>query len=485
MTSEATVRQLDPIKFGTDGWRAVIADQYTFANLERVSQAYASSMLQDFPEAKPVSVSIGYDNRFLSEQFAARVGQVLSANGLHVELFSQAVPTPLLSFAVIHGKKNGGIMITASHNPPEFNGFKIKADWGGSAFEEATRAVEALVDRSPVKMDVAPASDPPDKVWAPYKKHVRKLIDIEKIKDAGLTVVVDSMHGTGSSHIQEFIEGGKTVVKTVRGNRDVLFGGVAPEPVDRNLGALKEAVIAANATVGIATDGDADRLGAVSDSGQTMTMLEVVPILLVHLLKNRGAKGKVVATVTQSVLLRRMARAYNLEFVETPVGFKYIAREMLDSDVLIGAEESGGIGVQGHIPERDGIFNGLLFLEAIAALGKKPSELMSELHKEFGFFAYGRNDLHVSPSDGKQFLSALKKTPPASICGSAIKDIVTMDGVKFVFADDSWLMFRQSGTEPVLRTYAEATSEEKTAQLLSEALVLLKKHQPSGNLSAS
>lgn len=484
MSNTSTTNALTHIKFGTDGWRAVIADQFTFANLERVSQAYAEFILKESAK-KPTKVSVGYDNRFLSEQFASRVAQVLLGNGVEVQLFSQAMPTPLLSFAVEREGRSGGILITASHNPPEFNGFKIKADWGGSAFEETTRAIEALVDRHPPKVaPAAPQTDSIDAIWQQYSEHIREQIDIKSIKRAGLTVVVDSMHGTGGTCIEQFIKGGKSQVSTIRAHRDPLFGGVAPEPIDRNLDALKQEVTRLKATVGVVTDGDADRVGAVNEKGQTMTMHEVVPILLKHLI-NRGAKGKVVATVTQSVLLRRMARAYNLEFVETAVGFKYIAKLMLEGPVVIGAEESGGIGIIGHIPERDGIFNSLLFLEAIAASGKKPTELIDEIHKEFGFFSFGRNDLHVTPQDGQQFLTALQKQVPEAIAGNKVTEVITMDGIKLVLADDSWLMFRQSGTEPVLRTYSEGTSKEKTDQLLSEALLLLKKHQPAGNLSAS
>lgn len=482
MSTAANKDTQSHIKFGTDGWRAVMADQFTFANLERVSQAYASHILKDGGASH--TVSIGYDNRFLSEDFAARVGQVLLGNDIDVQLFSHAVPTPLLSFAVVNAKHAGGIMITASHNPPQFNGFKIKANWGGSAFEEETRAVESLVpDHSAVKLAGQAEVRPVDSagIWKIYKDHVHRLLDIEAIKNSDLSVIVDSMHGTGSTCIEEFLQGGKAKVKvqTIRAHRDPLFGGVAPEPVDRNLALTKQTVLQQKATVAVVTDGDADRVGAVSEKGETMTMLEVVPILLKHLMK-RGGKGKVVATVTQSVLLRRMAAANNLEYIETPVGFKYIAKEILEGGVLIGAEESGGIGVAGHIPERDGIYNSLLFLESLAVSGKKPTELIAEIHKEFGFFAYGRNDLRVTPEAGLSFLAELQRRAPDNIAGNKVVQMITMDGVKFALADDSWLMFRQSGTEPVLRCYAEGTSQEKAQQLLSEALVLLKKFQPAG-----
>src|SRR5688500_2717478 len=388
----------DPIKFGTDGWRAVIAREYTFANLQRVAQAYADLLLQTNPS--PLVV-IGYDRRFQSELFAARAAEVLAGNHARVSLFAEAVPTPLISWAVKELKADGGVVITASHNPADFNGFKIKAPWGGSAAPETTRAVEELVDARPVKRANVPV-EPDTAKLAPvvesYRQQIASYVDLERLRSADGTVIVDPMHGSGGNWVESFLSGGELKVETIRGHRDPLFGGVNPEPIDSNLGALKTRVSDTNAVVGLATDGDADRVGAVNERGETMNMHQVVPLVLLHLVRERKMTGGIVRTFSQSVLLKRIATSFNLPIHETPIGFKYIADLMLKDDILIGAEESGGIGVKGHIPERDGILNSLLFLEATTTADKPPSQMLQELHQEFGEFHFGRRDLHLQSS---------------------------------------------------------------------------------------
>src|SRR6185436_3887566 len=363
----------DQIKFGTDGWRALIARQYTFANLERVTQAYADFLKQTSPTP---FVVVGFDRRFMSENFAARAAEVLAGNGCRVQLFSEAMPTPLVSWAVKYLQANGGVVITASHNPPDFNGFKIKAPWGGSAAPETTAQVEKLVDvNQPKRMSIATQTGVLDGAISSYKKEISSYFDLDRLRSLNAAVVVDPMHGSGGRWVESFLLGGKLQVETIRGDRDPLFGGVNPEPIDSNLGALKQRVLERDALVGLATDGDADRVGAVNELGDTMTMHDVVPLVLLHLARNRGMSGGVVRTFSQSVLLKRIAAAHGLKLYETAIGFKYIAELMLNDDILIGAEESGGIGVKNHIPERDGILNSLLFLEAIATAGKTPSEM--------------------------------------------------------------------------------------------------------------
>jgi phosphomannomutase len=274
------------------------------------------------------------------------------------------------------------------------------------------------------------------------------------------------MHGSGGRWVERILTGGALDVETIRANRDPLFGGVNPEPIDQNLAALKKRVIEKRALAGVATDGDADRVGAVDESGQTMTMHDVVPLLLLHLARQRKMSGAVVVTISQSVLTKRIATAMGLEIHETPIGFKYIADLMLQKDVLIGAEESGGIGVKGHIPERDGILNSLLFLEAIISAGKTPSEMLADLHREFGEFRFGRRDLHVEVSAGQELVMRLAEHQPSNIAGYKVVGVQTLDGTKLLFDDESWLLFRQSGTEPVFRIYSEATSFEKRDRLL-------------------
>ncbi len=495
------------IKFGTDGWRAVIADEYTFANVERVAQAYADylktetkeSLLKQLVEVGQLSreeaaggtfsnvveqaagagnplVVVGYDRRFLSELFAARAAEVLAGNSFRLAQFDEAAPTPLISWAVKELKAAGGVIITASHNPATFNGFKIKAPWGGSASPETTQAVEELVDAHPIKRSavlndgnalLGPAIES-------YLKQISSYVDLERIRNSAGSVVVDPMHGTGGQWVESFLTGKNLKVETIRGNRDPLFGGVNPEPIDSNLAALKNRVAESKALLGLATDGDADRVGAVNELGETMNMHQVVPLILLHLVRERKMTGGVVRTFSQSVLLKRIAAAHNLKLYETPIGFKYIADLMLNDDILIGAEESGGIGVKGHIPERDGILNSLLFLEAVVTSGLPPSQMLRRLHEEFGEFHFGRRDLRVEPGPGKQLVERLAAKTPPELSGYRVTGVETMDGTKLLFQDESWLLFRQSGTEPVLRIYSEATSLAKVDALLNagEALTV-------------
>jgi phosphomannomutase len=488
------------IKFGTDGWRAVIAREYTFANVERVAQAYADylktaktgPLLKQLVDVGQISkteasdgtftnvveqatardrplVIVGYDRRFLSELFAQRAAEVLAGNNFEVSLFNEAAPTPLISWAVKKDAAAGGVVITASHNPPEFNGFKIKAPWGGSAASETTAAVESLLDANPPKRsEVGPdASGRIEFAVADYRAQIESYVNLDLLREKQAKVIVDPMHGSGGTWVESFLRGGQLEVETIRANRDPLFGGVNPEPIDSNLGVLKERVAQAGALVGLATDGDADRVGAINELGETMSMHDVVPLILLHLVRNRKMTGGVVRTFSQSVLLKRIAAAHDLKLYETAIGFKYIADLMLKDDILIGAEESGGIGVKGHIPERDGILNSLLFLEAIVTAGQTPSEMLRALHREFGEFYFRRRDLKVEPVVGQQLVAKLCQAPPAQLDGFQVVGVETTDGTKLLFSDESWLLFRQSGTEPMLRVYSEATSVEKANALLS------------------
>ena len=456
------------IKFGTDGWRAVIAREFTYVNVERVAQAYADFLKQEAGSEQPFVV-IGFDRRFLSENFAARAAEVMAGNGFEIALFSDAQPTPLISWAVKDLGATGGVMITASHNPANFNGFKIKAPWGGSAAPETTLQVENLVDATPAKRTTV-TDDGHELLEGPiarYREQIASYVDLDRLKNANGKVIVDPMHGSAGRWVESFLNGGCLSVETIRDFRDPLFGGVNPEPIDQNLGPLKDRVVETGALVGLATDGDADRVGAVDERGRTMTMHDVVPLLLLHLARARKMDGAVVVTVSQSVLTKRIAHAMGLKVYETPIGFKYIADLMLKEDILLGAEESGGIGVKGHIPERDGVLNSLLFLEAIVSAGKPPSEMLADLHREFGEFHFGRRDLHMPVSHGQELVAGLSEKPPASFASFDVTNVETTDGAKLIFADESWLLFRQSGTEPVLRIYSEATSVDKMQKLLA------------------
>ncbi len=477
---------LAQIKFGTDGWRAVIAREFTFANVERVSQAYADFLIAHkeepllkqlvdvgqvskeeaqtglfknviksaIAETQPLIV-VGFDRRFLSENFAKRSAEIMVANGFRLALFQDAQPTPLISWTVKELAAMGGIMITAS-------------PWGGSAAPETTSAVEKLVDaHAPKRGEIL---DDGHQLIEPcikrYREQISSYIDLDKIRRASGTVIIDPMHGSAGDWVEGFLKGDSLAVEIIRAYRDPLFGGVNPEPIDQNLGPLKKRVVETRALVGLATDGDADRVGAVDERGQTMTMHDVVPLLLLHLSRQRKMSGAVVVTVSQSVLTKRIAKVAGLKLYETPVGFKYIADLMRKEDILLGAEESGGIGVKGHIPERDGVLNSLLFLEAIIAAGKPPSEMLWDLHQEFGAFYFGRRDLHMPVARGQELVLRLAHNPPGEFAGYAVTETQSLDGAKLIFDDDSWLLFRQSGTEPALRVYSEAPSREKMNALL-------------------
>ena len=465
------------IKFGTDGWRGVIADDFTFENIELVSLACADQFLEDLCSRGRVTspllqniVFVGYDRRFLGKEFSERIAQIFSQKGLNVKLYDQNVPTPMVSFDVKKQNAVGGIVITASHNPPQFSGFKIKQAEGCSANKKYTDKIEKRISNVTAEMlhatSLRPVIIEPSK---DYINFLKKTIDLERLKSLNETIIVDSMHGTGSNYIENFLSHGKTKVHTIRGDIDINFGGINPEPIMPQLLPLSREVVKSKALIGLATDGDADRIGAIDENGEYVNTHKLLAILLYYLVEKKKMSGGVVVTFSQSVLVKKMAQHYGLKIYEVPIGFKHIADLMLNNDILIGGEEANGIGSKLHfIPERDGIFNALLLLEAIDSFGLKPSQLIEKIHKEFGSFYYDRIDLCIQNSEiGKDFVEKLKLAPPKEINGSKIKDVQTLDGTKLIFADDSWLLFRASGTELLLRIYCEGKSKDFVASMLS------------------
>jgi phosphomannomutase len=456
------------IRFGTDGWRALIADEYTFANVECVAQAYAD-YLRDHDLGGDVLV--GYDLRFLSERFAERAAEVIAGNGRSVHLLDRPTPTPVVSWMVEKEEMAGGVVITASHNPAQFNGFKIKERPGRSAAPETVREVEArLFAQSPRRQQggfrlVAPNPG--------YESDIGELVDLAMLRAAGATIVADAMHGSAGAATERLLAGGSTKVVSIRNTRDPYFGGVNPEPIAPNLAALADAVRSNGALLGLATDGDADRLGALDENGAFLTSHLVLSILVLHLAKNRKLRGAVIKTVSQSRLVDRIAADLGLEVRETPIGFKYVAEEMAKGDVLVGGEESGGIGVRGYIPERDGVLSGLLLAEAIVASDMTPSRLVADIQDRYGPLYYDRRDFHVRPEEGIPLVQRIGSDPPSAVAGDRVTAVTTLDGTKFSFEDESWLLLRQSGTEPVLRVYSEATSERKRDGLLAEGAALV------------
>ena len=446
------------IKFGTDGWRGVIADDFTFDNVRRVAQATADYWNA---QALPKKAIVGYDNRFFSEVYARLVCEVLTGNGIEAFYPPEAVPTPAISYAVRDRQLCGAVMITASHNPPQFNGYKLKAEFAGPATPETCAEIEARIDASPVKIgsDVQTYDPRPAHIAA-----IKPMVDLRAIKRAKLRIAIDSMHGCGGRVLEKLVGG-----TTIRANRDPLFGGVNPEPIGKNLAALCAAVKKTRAHVGLATDGDADRLGIVDDQGRYVSIQLVYAMLVLHLLRNRQERGGVVVKSGNcTVLIDRICQAHGLQCVEVPVGFKWICQQMRERDVMIGGEESGGIGFRGHIPERDGMLANLMLLEMLAMTGKRISTLADELQREFGRSAYDRIDMRFPLEKRQAFIDHLKNRAPADLLGSPLKAVQTNDGVKYIATDDSWLMFRTSGTEPIIRIYSEASSSTKVKKLLEQ-----------------
>ncbi len=463
------------IKFGTDGWRAVISDTFTFSNLRLVAQAIADYVCTNFPDNP--NVVVGFDTRFLSDRYAAEVAQVMAGNGIHTWLARADTPTPAVSYAIVHKQAAAGVMITASHNAPRYNGVKLKAHYGGSASPAQHKQVEQLLhtnlqnEKSPclldletaVKQDLITKFDPS---WA-YYEHLSKLVDLDVVSSGELRVVADGMYGSGRGVIGEMLARGRTRLLNIRHEMNPGFGGIHPEPIARNLGLLMSTIQAGHWHVGLATDGDADRIGAVDANGHFVDPHRIFALVLRYLLEKRGLKGKVVRTVSTTRMVDRIAKDHGLPLVETPVGFNHIADLMLADDVVMGGEESGGISIQGHIPEGDGVLMGLLLLEVMAEARLPLHELVEELLESYGPAQYKRTDMKLSrPVAKPDMVSLLLNEAPSTIAGVAIEDIQTTDGVKYYLNDGSWLLIRPSGTEPVLRVYAEAPDDERVKALL-------------------
>lgn len=472
-----------PIHFGTDGWRAVISDTFTFANLRMVAQAIADATLSDMRKSghlgngdKP-SIIVGFDTRFMSDRFARDVARVLAANGLSVLLAQSDCPTPAISFAVQDLGALAGVMITASHNPPRYNGIKLKSAQGASASREQCKRVEVyLTDnesqgRGPNLMDYEIAKTKGlIKRFNPiprYYDHLRKLIDFDVIADNPQHIIVDSMYGSGRGVIAGILQGTGTEVHEVRNRMNPGFGGVHPEPIEKYLDALSAAISSGEGNLGLATDGDADRIGAMDGRGEFVDPHKIMALALGHLIEKRKMSGKVVRTVSTTRMLDRMAENFGVEIAETPVGFNHIANHMMNGDVLIGGEESGGISFKGHIPEGDGILMGLLLVEIVAHKQTTLRELVKDLLKNYGPAYYERNDLRLRrPVQKSAMTIKLAENAPKSIGGESVSKVATTDGAKYILADDSWLLIRPSGTEPVLRVYAEGRSPEMVTALM-------------------
>jgi alpha-D-glucose phosphate-specific phosphoglucomutase len=474
-----------PISFGTDGWRAVISDTFTFHNLRLVAQAIADAVSSDYWNRKFMNgvevdtrkLVVGFDPRFLSDRYAADVARVFAANGFVTHLAQADAPTPAISYAIKHLGAVAGVVITASHNAPRYNGIKLKASYGGSASREQSRQVEVYLNdneergRGPNLMDMDKAREmgliQRFNPLPAYYDHLRTLIDFDAIADHPSRIVVDSMHGSGRSVIKGVLKGTGCEVTEIRSEMNPGFGGTHPEPIARNLGALAGAISTGMGDLGLALDGDADRIGAMDGRCNFVDPHKIMSLALQYLVENRGWRGPVVRTVSTTRMIDRLAKRYDLPVYETPVGFNHIADYMLKEDVLIGGEESGGISFKGNIPEGDGVMMGLLLVEILATTGKSLYELVSNLLNEVGPAYYERRDLRLKhPVSKQRMVTRLVEESPSVIGDEKVIDIVTLDGVKYVMEDDSWLLIRPSGTEPVLRVYAEGRTEGMVEALL-------------------
>jgi alpha-D-glucose phosphate-specific phosphoglucomutase len=465
------------IRFGTDGWRAVISDTFTFNNLRLVAQAIADYIRNEGGNGRDLEVVIGFDTRFLSDRYANEVARVMAGNGIVAWLTRADAPTPAVSYSVVEKKAAAGIMITASHNPPRYNGLKLKGSFGGAVSPQQARRVEHYLEeaealaRGPNIMDYQRAIDRGlirrfDPVWA-YYEHLGHLIDLDVISGGELRVVADAMYSSGRGCISEMLSRTRCQVHEIRGEMNPGFGGIHPEPIAKYLNALVAAMQAHHADVGLATDGDADRIGAMDAQGNFVDPHHIFALALRYLVDKRGWKGMVVKTVSTTMMVDRLAEKYGLPLKETPVGFNHIADYMLQDDVLIGGEESGGLSIKGHIPEGDGILMGLLLLEVMADAGVPLHELIADMQQLAGPACYSRTDLRLRhPVSKRELVSRLVEGAPASIGGIGVRDVDTLDGVKYRLEDESWLLIRPSGTEPVLRVYAEAPTKEGVKALL-------------------
>ena len=465
----------DKIKFGTDGWRGVIAEDYTFDNVRRAAQGFASYLIEQGHAGKWVVV--GHDKRFHSENFAAATAEVLSANGLNVYLTNGATPTPVISFAVVNKKACGAVNITASHNPPTDNGFKVRDPNGGAIDPEGLKRIEALIpdtvketkrislddamrDKKVVYFDASEA----------YMAHIQKLVDIQQIKDAGFTVMVDAMWGNGAGWFTSLLSGGKTKVIEIHNERNPSFPEMKrPEPIRPNIDVGLKATVETKADVLLITDGDADRCGIGDENGNFIDQLRVYALLALYLLEVRGERGDIVKTLSTTTMLNKLGKLYNVPVHETGVGFKYVAPKMIETDAMVGGEESGGYAFRNNVPERDGILAGLYFLDFMVRTGKKPTELLKMLFEKVGEHFYDRIDTPFS-GDRKTREETILNAKPETLGGLKVTELITVDGFQFKLEDGGWLLIRFSGTEPIMRVYCETMHKDKVKAILDDGL---------------
>lgn len=456
------------VKFGTDGWRAIIGEDFTFENIRRLAAAHAK-VLERKGKRK---VIIGYDHRFMSEKFAEEVFKVFKTFGFEAYMTNKACTTPMVSFAIKYMGFEGGVMITASHNPPEYNGYKIKDSFGGSATEDFVREVEKEFE---LNKEIKTDKVKPEylNVWGEYIRKVKDFVSWELFCEKDMFLIHDAMYGSSVNTYSQVLAGTKVNTLSIRAYRDPLFGGHAPEPVEVNLAPLMEKVRSVGADLGIANDGDGDRVALVDQRGRFVNTQIVYALLLYHLLKNKGIRdGIVVKTVSTTYLADRICQREGVQLKEVAVGFKNINEVILKERVIFGGEESGGYGIVHFLPERDGLFSGLNLIELLLLKGKTLSEVVEEIFHTYGTAYYRRYDMHAQ-SEKKKRLSELMIHPPERLSNYKVKSVNTKDGLKLIFENDGWILFRASGTEPLIRIYTEMPTQEDVNKVLKEGVSLL------------
>jgi phosphomannomutase len=470
---------MKPIKFGTDGWRGVIADDFTYHRVAVVCRAIGEYLRAEGRAEH--GVAIGYDNRFASDAFAELAAVMLTRQGIPVYLSHASLPTPLLSFAIRHRGLDGGVMVTASHNPAQYNGIKFKPWFAGSAFEDSTRAIEERTNHLLDAVDVETTREAGmvdslltrEDFLPPYLEHLLNFIDVGPIRDMHPRILFDPLFGSSQGVLDRVLGEAGCAVSTIHGERNPGFGGLNPEPVPEQLRDLIDAVQHADVAGAVASDGDGDRLAAVAEDGTYVSPHHIFALLLIHMVEDRGLRGGVVKTVSTTTMIDQLAARYDLPLYETPIGFKYICRLMLDEDILIGGEESGGIGFRGHIPERDAMLAALLLVEMMGKHHATLGELLGLLRERVGPHFYDRTDMLLAePATTEQF-GTLRRMVPSRIEGVTVTQISDRDGLKVFLEDGSWLLLRASGTEPVLRVYAEADRPERVQALLDQGYALV------------
>lgn len=466
------------IKFGTDGWRGVIAGDYTFANVRRCAQGFARYLLDG--GHRDEWVVVGYDKRFGSEHFAATVAEVLAGNGLNVWVTDGPTPTPVIAFSVVNKKAVGAVNITASHNPPTDNGFKVRNRFGGAIDPEGLKEIEADIPASEDETKRLAYAEGLEqgriKVFDPapeYVEHLKDLIDLEPIKRAGLTVMVDAMWGNGAGWFPRLLAGGTTRVLEIHNVRNPIFPEMGrPEPIEPNIDAGLRATVETGADVLIVTDGDADRVGIGDEKGQFVNQLKVYGLLALYLLDVRKERGAIVKTLSTTSMLEKLGKIYDVPVHQTGVGFKYVAPKMLETNALIGGEESGGFAFRDNVPERDGILAGLYILDMMCRLGKRPSELVDLLFSKVGAHYYDRIDSPFPLERRAEIRDRILTAHPATIGGLEVKGLDTTDGFKFNLADGGWMLIRFSGTEPIMRVYTETTHGDRVQDILRDGMAI-------------